>query len=84
MGLVEGADGVEAAGSGGVATEEKLVVAEGFAEVVEVFGGEAVDPGLLEPGFALLNAEDSAEIDEGVACHDEGELGLTGGFSFDD
>ena len=84
VGLVEGADGGEAAGGGGVAAELKLVVAQGFAEMVEVFGGEAIDFGLAGPGLALLNLEDAADIDEGVAGHDEGELGLAGGFAFDD
>jgi|SRR5580698_10039257 len=52
--------------------------------MVEVFGGKAVDGGLPEPGLALLDVEDAAEVDECVAGHDEGELRLTGGFSFDD
>lgn len=75
--LVEGADGIEAAGGSGVAAEMELVVAQCFAEMVEVFGGEAIDLGLPGPGLALLNVEDATNIDEGVAGHDEGELCLT-------
>ena len=76
VGFVEGADGSEALGGGGVAAQAEVVVAEGFAEVVEVLLWEAVDGGEGLPCAVLLDAEDAADVDEGVAGHDEGELGL--------
>ena len=56
-------------------------VAEGVAEVEELFLGEAV--GHFGVGPLMAHVEDVAQVDKGVAGHGEGELGLADGFAFD-
>ncbi len=57
---------------------------QGGAEAVELGDGQSLRAALPQGSRWLLKMEDVAEIDEGVARHDEGELGLAGGVSLDD
>src|ERR1700722_7017023 len=68
-----------------IAAEAEAVFCHEGAELVEAVGRQAVGAAAGEPeGLAILQMEDMAEVDQGVAAHGEGELSLAGGDAGDD
>ena len=82
--LVERTDGVEAFCGGGITTEPELIFSQRLTEMIEVPGGKSVGVGAWLAVFPIEDFEDFADVDEGVAGHDEGELSLAAVGALDD